>query len=47
MPPPAAMRPFDQRIHALRGQPGQIEVARALRQLMADSDIREIASRRR
>jgi histidine ammonia-lyase len=26
--------PFDGRIHALRGQPGQIESARALRQLM-------------
>jgi histidine ammonia-lyase len=32
--------PFDPRIHALRGQPGQIEVARALRDLMADSEIR-------
>jgi histidine ammonia-lyase len=33
--------PFDARIHALRGQPGQIEVARAMRQLMADSAIRK------
>jgi histidine ammonia-lyase len=32
--------PFDERIHALRGQPGQIEVARAMRNLMADSEIR-------
>ncbi|MFN2259260.1 MAG: histidine ammonia-lyase [Parasphingopyxis sp.] len=32
--------PFDPRIHALRGQPGQIEVAAALRQLMAGSQIR-------
>src|SRR6266404_4923908 len=32
--------PFDGRIHALRGQPGQIEVARALCQLMAGSEIR-------
>jgi histidine ammonia-lyase len=32
--------PFDGRIHALRGQPGQIEVARALRQLMVGSEIR-------
>jgi histidine ammonia-lyase len=32
--------PFDPRIHALRGQPGQIEVARAMRDLMAGSEIR-------
>ncbi|MGH6987447.1 MAG: histidine ammonia-lyase [Caulobacteraceae bacterium] len=32
--------PFDARIHALRGQPGQIEAARALRDLMAGSAIR-------
>jgi histidine ammonia-lyase len=33
--------PFDPRIHALRGQPGQIDVAAALRGLMAGSGIRE------
>jgi len=33
--------PFDPRIHELRGQPGQIDVARALRDLMAKSEIRE------
>ena len=33
--------PFDARIHALRGQPGQIDVAAALRNLMAGSAIRE------
>jgi histidine ammonia-lyase len=32
--------PFDPRIHALRGHRGQIEVAAALRALMAGSDIR-------
>lgn len=32
--------PFDPRIHALRRQPGQIEIAAALRQLMAGSAIR-------
>jgi histidine ammonia-lyase len=32
--------PFDPRIHELRGQPGQIEVARCLRELMAGSEIR-------
>jgi histidine ammonia-lyase len=32
--------PFDPRIQALRGHPGQIEVARALRSLLADSAIR-------
>lgn len=32
--------PFDPRIHALRGQPGQIVVADALRRLMAGSAIR-------
>ena len=33
--------PFDPRIHALRNQPGQIDVAAALRALMADSAIRD------
>ena len=33
--------PFDPRIHELRGQPGQIDVASALRDLMAQSEIRE------
>jgi histidine ammonia-lyase len=33
--------PYDARIHALRGQPGQIEVAAALRDLLAGSEIRE------
>lgn len=33
--------PFDARIHALRGQPGQIDVAAALRDLMAGSAIRD------
>ena len=33
--------PFDARIHALRGQPGQIAVAAWLRTLMAGSQIRE------
>jgi histidine ammonia-lyase len=32
--------PFDPRIHHLRGQPGQIEVAAALAKLMAGSEIR-------
>jgi len=32
--------PFDPRIHALRGQPGQIDVARYYRQLLAGSEIR-------
>ena len=32
--------PFDPRIHALRGQPGQIAVAEAMRRLLADSEIR-------
>jgi histidine ammonia-lyase len=32
--------PFDARIHAMRGQPGQIEVAARLRTLLADSAIR-------
>jgi histidine ammonia-lyase len=31
---------FDARIHAARGQPGQIEVAAVLRHLLADSEIR-------
>ncbi|HEY8612825.1 MAG TPA: histidine ammonia-lyase, partial [Roseomonas sp.] len=33
--------PFDPRIHALRGQPGQIRAAAALRGLMAGSAVRE------
>ncbi|MBA3048105.1 aromatic amino acid lyase, partial [Brevundimonas sp.] len=33
--------PFDARIHALRGQPGQIAVAARLRELMAGSAIRD------
>ncbi|MBY0333832.1 MAG: histidine ammonia-lyase [Acetobacteraceae bacterium] len=33
--------PFDARIHALRGQPGQIRAAAALRDLLAGSAIRE------
>jgi histidine ammonia-lyase len=33
--------PFDPRIHAARGQPGQIAVARALRERLAGSEIRE------
>ncbi|WP_270935685.1 histidine ammonia-lyase [Falsiroseomonas oryzae] len=33
--------PFDPRIHALRGQPGQIQVAAALRALIAGSAIRD------
>jgi histidine ammonia-lyase len=33
--------PFDARIHALRGQPGQMTVAAELRKLMANSQIRE------
>lgn len=33
--------PFDARIHALRGQPGQIDVAAQLRALMQASEIRE------
>ncbi|MDN3566608.1 histidine ammonia-lyase [Paeniroseomonas aquatica] len=33
--------PFDARIHALRGQPGQIRVAAALRALLAGSAIRD------
>ena len=33
--------PFDARIHALRGQPGQIAVASFLRQAMAGSEIRK------
>ena len=33
--------PFDPRIHALRGQPGQIDVAARLRALMAGSAIRD------
>jgi histidine ammonia-lyase len=32
--------PFDARIHALRGQPGQVETAAALRRLMQGSEIR-------
>ncbi|MBU6260344.1 MAG: histidine ammonia-lyase [Burkholderiales bacterium] len=33
--------PFDERIHALRGQPGQIDVARHYRALLAGSEIRD------
>jgi histidine ammonia-lyase len=33
--------PFDARIHALRGQPGQIAVAATLRRLMAGSAVRD------
>ena len=33
--------PFDPRIHALRGQPGQIDVARYYRALLAGSEIRQ------
>ena len=33
--------PFDARIHALRGQPGQIRAAAALRGLLAGSAIRD------
>ena len=33
--------PFDHRIHALRGQPGQIDVARRLRELLTGSAIRD------
>ncbi|WP_122465515.1 histidine ammonia-lyase [Brevundimonas lutea] len=33
--------PFDARIHALRGQPGQVDVAARLRALMAGSAIRD------
>jgi histidine ammonia-lyase len=33
--------PFDPRIHGLRGQPGQIDVAMCLRSLIATSEIRE------
>ena len=33
--------PFDARIHALRGQPGQIRAAAALRALIAGSEIRD------
>jgi histidine ammonia-lyase len=33
--------PFDPRIHALRGQPGQIDVARYYRDLLAGSEIRQ------
>lgn len=33
--------PFDERIHSVRRQPGQIAVARVLRQLMAGSEIRK------
>src|SRR6185369_14009346 len=32
--------PFDPRIHALRGQPGQVDVARYYRALLAGSSIR-------
>jgi len=33
--------PFDPRIHALRGHPGQVQVARAYRELLTGSAIRE------
>ena len=33
--------PFDARIHALRGQPGQIEIAAVLRRLMDGSEVRD------
>jgi histidine ammonia-lyase len=33
--------PFDRRIHELRGQPGQIDVARVLRRLLSGSAIRQ------
>ena len=33
--------PFDHRIHALRGQPGQINVAKRLREILSGSAIRE------
>ncbi|WP_292042885.1 MULTISPECIES: histidine ammonia-lyase [unclassified Brevundimonas] len=33
--------PFDHRIHALRGQPGQIDVAKRLREILSGSAIRE------
>jgi len=33
--------PFDPRIHALRGQPGQRDVAASLQMLLADSNIRQ------
>jgi histidine ammonia-lyase len=33
--------PFDERIHALRGQPGQIRIAAAMRALLAESAIRQ------
>ena len=32
--------PFDPRIHAVRGQPGQIDAAKVLKELMADSPLR-------
>jgi histidine ammonia-lyase len=34
-----SVKPFDPRIHALRAQPGQIDVARALRELLSGSAI--------
>jgi 8-oxo-dGTP pyrophosphatase MutT (NUDIX family) len=34
--------PFDPRIHALRGQSGQIEVASALRELMEETGVRTV-----
>lgn len=33
--------PFDPRIHALRGHPGQVQVAQVYRELLAGSEIRE------
>ena len=37
----ATTAPFLDELHQLRGQPGQIEVARALRDLLEDSEIRD------
>ncbi|AKS42476.1 histidine ammonia-lyase [Wenzhouxiangella marina] len=34
-------RPFDARVHAVRPHPGQVEVARHIRQLLAESEILE------
>ena len=41
MPRAAATRPSMPRIHALRGQPGQIRAAAALRALLEGSAIRD------
>ena len=40
MPRAGSDAPFDARIHALRGQPGQIDVAPYYRALLAGSAIR-------